>query len=88
VPRERRAKLIEVLFEAAEGPPGRDRSTAVRALIDLSRHNVEALRAAGELEYRDLVAEIEALKRAQLGETPAGSEPAETGAPEPSAGGD
>ena len=53
VPREKRARLVEVLFEAATGPAGRDRTAAVRALIDITRHNVEALRAAGELDYAD-----------------------------------
>jgi hypothetical protein len=86
VPRERRAKLVEVLFEAATGPPGRDRNAAVRALIDMTRHNVEAFRAAGELEYAALAAEIEELRRAQLGEAEAGGPPAEGaagGAPGP-----
>ena len=76
VPRERRAKLIEVLFEAATGPAGRDRNAAVRALIDMARHNVEALRAAGDLDYADLVADVEGL-RAQLGQASSGSPPAE-----------
>jgi hypothetical protein len=79
VPRERRAKLVEVLFEAATGPAGRDRNAAVRALIDMARHNVEALRAAGELDYTDLVADVESL-RGQLGQAEAGGPPAEVGA--------
>ena len=39
-------------------------------------HNVEAIRTAGELDYADLVADVESL-RGQLGEAEAGGAAAE-----------
>jgi hypothetical protein len=76
VPQARRAQLVNLLLDTACGPAGRDRNAAVRALIDMTRHNVEAFRAAGELDYADLMADVESL-RGQLGQAEAGGPPSE-----------
>ena len=64
VPAELRPELVRILAElarSAEASP-RERTSAIKALLQASRLNLEALKVAMAADYQDVLAELEELK--------------------------
>jgi hypothetical protein len=81
IPAAMREKVVAVLCEITSDPKAkpRERTAAARALLQASRVDLDAIRAAQEAQYGDLIQRLRALEeRADggLGETAGGDRPA------------
>jgi hypothetical protein len=68
VPAELRPELVRILAELARSPTAapRERTAAIKALLQASRLNLEAMRVAMAADYQDVLAELEELRGAEL----------------------
>jgi hypothetical protein len=64
IPAEMRAKVVAVLCEITsdEGAKPRERTSAARALVQASRVELDAIRAAREAQCEDLIRRLQALE--------------------------
>jgi hypothetical protein len=76
VPAELRPELVRILAELARSPAAspRERTSAIKALLQASRLNLEALKVAMAADYQDVLAELEELGRGELEGGAAGTE--------------
>jgi hypothetical protein len=64
IPAEMREKIVAVLCEITSDPKAkpRERTAAARALLQASRVELDAIRAAQEAQYGDLIRRLRALE--------------------------
>jgi hypothetical protein len=76
VPAELRPELVRILAELARSPSAspRERTSAVKALLQASRLNLEALKVAMAADYQDVLEELEALRDGELARGAEGAE--------------
>jgi hypothetical protein len=76
VPAELRPELVRILAELARSADAspRERTSAIKALLQASRLNLEALKVAMAADYQDVLAELEVLQRGELAGGAAGAE--------------
>jgi hypothetical protein len=68
VPAELRPELVQILAKVArsdEASP-RERTSAIKALLQCSRINLEAIKTAMAADYQDVLEELEELRDAEL----------------------
>jgi hypothetical protein len=68
VPAELRPELVQILAQLArsETASPRERTSAIKALLQASRHNLDALKVAMAADYQDVLQELEALRDGEL----------------------
>jgi hypothetical protein len=69
VPAELRPELVQVLADLARSPTAspRERTSAIKALLQASRINLDAIQTAMAADYQDVLAELEELRGAEVG---------------------
>src|SRR5262249_31709639 len=78
VPAELRPELVRVLAELARSAAAspRERTSAIKALLQASRLNLEALKVAMAADYQDVLEELEGLRDGELAGGGGGAEAA------------
>jgi hypothetical protein len=76
VPAELRPELVRILAElarSAEASP-RERTSSIKALLQASRLNLEAVKVAMAADYQDVLSELEELRGGELARGASGAE--------------
>jgi hypothetical protein len=68
VPAELRPELVQILAQVArsETASPRERTSAIKALLQASRLNLDAVKVAIAADYQDVLEELEELRHAEL----------------------
>jgi hypothetical protein len=69
VPAELRPELVQVLADLARSKTAspRERTSAIKALLQTSRINLDAIKVAMAADYQDVLEELEELRNAEVG---------------------